>query len=312
MPEYSPFVILFIGLHLLSLFLISFLIYVILKTGPYVTKWTLFQLCVCALVMSLSCLPLILIYGDSLQDNALDSPLCIIQSKIILFIFCPLKIFPAVLSVYLWFMVARINYDLEQKIFWHVSGVVWAITIITNTCELIISSKEKDWSVQTGILICKSAPSERNWLIYIIITTSLAFMSLVITAHSSYILWNRWRSFNQKQNRRTAIDLGYAVRLTVLSACYSIILLSSIMQTIMFPDSNSKNGFIDFATSFFGAILFMIFGTTKSAAIFLPCCYYLQPEKPGSIPTISPLPESVDLDAITKSSNLSDMTITIL
>src|ERR1041384_7581769 len=28
---------------------------------------------------------------------------------------------------------------------------------------------------------------------------------------------------------------------------------------------------------FSGTILFMIFGTTKSAAIFLPCCYYAPP-----------------------------------
>jgi hypothetical protein len=75
-------------------------------------------------------------------------------------------------------------------------------------------------------------------------------------AHSSYILWGRWRNFNQKQNRRTAIDLGYAVRLTVLSGFYSIILLASLIPSITekidndMTASNLTTIFLDFAPAF--------------------------------------------------------------
>ncbi|CAB4405350.1 unnamed protein product [Rhizophagus irregularis] len=292
-----------------------------------------------------------------MKDKALDTPLCIVQNKIILLIYCPLKLFPGALCIYLWFAVARSNYSIEQNYFWYFSGVIWVTTICVNIVGFRENRKEKNWGVIPGEFFCKSTPSNTVWLFYLIPTTVYAFSSLLVSAHSSYILWGRWRNFNQKQNRRTAIDLGYAVRLTVLSGFYSILLLASLIpsvtekidndmtannQTITFLDfapaffyilwgrwrnfnqkqnrrtaidlgyavrltvlsgfysilllaslipsvtekidndmtaNNQTITFLDFAPAFFGTMLFMIFGTTKSAAIFLPCCYYIPPSE---------------------------------
>ncbi|GBB98904.1 hypothetical protein RclHR1_03360001 [Rhizophagus clarus] len=285
MPEYSPLVILYICIHLISLLLLSFLVFLIVKTGSYITKWTLFQLCLCLFVLGLSSLLTIIIYGNSLGDKALNIPLlCIVQNKIIVLIYCPLKLFPGALCVYLWFAVARSNYTIEQTWFWYISGAIWVTTICVNIVGLRENSKEKDWGVIPGEFFCKSTPSKTVWLFYLIPTTVYAVTSLAITAHSSYFLWGRWRNFNQKQNRRTAIDLGYAVRLAVLSGFYSIILLASLIPSIAEKFGNEiddgddpTTAFLDFAPAFFGTLLFLIFGTTKSAAIFLPCCYYIPP-----------------------------------
>jgi len=317
MPEFSPLAILYICIHLISLCLLSILVYIILKTGSYITKWTLFQLCICLFILGLSSLPTIIMYGDSLQERALDSPLCIIQNKIITFIYCPLKFLPVALCIYLWFAVARFNYNLEQKYFWYLSGLIWAITIFVNVLGFRGNSKQKNWGVQTGSLFCESVATETEWFGYIIPTSALAIITVMVTVHSSYILWGRWRNFNQKQNRRTAIDLGYAVRLNVLSCCYSVILLVSIIPSIddkINHKSEVDNGikFLDFAPSFFGTMLFMIFGTTKSATIFLPCCYYIPPDdrkKQRSIIIFSntenssmgpPLHEFIQLDVISR------------
>lgn len=298
MPEYSPIVVLFISMHLISLFLVSALIFIILRTGPYITKWILFQLCICLLVSSLSSLPPIMTYGNDLEERAFDSPMCIILNKFVIFVDFPLKIFPAVLSAYLWFAVVRFNYKLEQRYFWYLSGIVWALAIASSIYLLILNSKEKHWGVRPGRLLCDPMPSKRAWLSYIIPTSMLTFISIIITVHSSFILFRRWRNFNQKMNRRTAIDLGYAVRLSVMSAFYSIALLASIIPTIIIKFgriTEEKITFLEFSTSLFGIMLFMIFGTTKSAAVFLPCCYYSPNDRqlPGSI--ISQ-PKSVELD----------------
>jgi len=202
--------------------------------------------------------------------------------------------FPAVLSVYLWFTVARSNYNLEQKFFWHFSGVIWGLTIILNIIDFMLNRKEENWGIQVGILFCREnhrVPFRGS----IIITFILTITSIIITAHSIYILWGRWCSFNRKQNRRTAINLGYAVRLAVLSVIYFIILLASLILTLIAKDTEIRDKFMDFFPSLFGAILFMIFGTTKSAAIFLPCCYYVHPSEPTSTLVTPPSPESIEL-----------------
>lgn len=285
MPEYSPLVVLYITTHLISLILLSILVFLILKTGSFITKWTLFQLCICLFILGLSSLLTVIIYGDSMKDKALDTPLCIIQNKIILLIYCPLKLFPGALCIYLWFAVARSNYSIEQNYFWYFSGVIWVTTICVNIVGFRENRKEKNWGVIPGEFFCKSTPSNTVWLFYLIPTTVYAFSSLLVSAHSSYILWGRWRNFNQKQNRRTAIDLGYAVRLTVLSGFYSILLLASLIPSVTEKIDNDMTAnnqtitFLDFAPAFFGTMLFMIFGTTKSAAIFLPCCYYIPPNE---------------------------------
>src|SRR4051794_7902180 len=101
MPEYSPLVILFVCVQLISLSLLATLIYIVIKTSPYLAR-SIFQLCICILITGLLNLPLIMIYGNSLQERGFDTPLCVIQNKLMVFFCFPLKLFPATLSIYLW------------------------------------------------------------------------------------------------------------------------------------------------------------------------------------------------------------------
>ncbi|CAG8757373.1 3770_t:CDS:2, partial [Ambispora leptoticha] len=99
--------------------------------------------------------------------------------------------------------------------------------------------------------------------------------------HSSLILFFHWRKFSRRQNRRNAIKLGQAVRLSLMSFLYVSILLSALVPSV---DTKLKGTFgknvtsADYATSIGGILLFLVFGTTRTVAIFLPCCYYLPPD----------------------------------
>ncbi|CAG8558460.1 6435_t:CDS:2 [Dentiscutata erythropus] len=98
---------------------------------------------------------------------------------------------------------------------------------------------------------------------------------LNINDYSDYYLTNYYR-----QSRNTAIKLGLAGRLLVLSCVYLISLLISLLSALMKYLSKKTGGWsivADFSSCLIGTMIFLIFGTTKSAAVFLPCCYYVPP-----------------------------------
>jgi hypothetical protein len=170
-------IVCFVIAHLISLFLSSTLIFIILKTGSFITKWTLFQLCICVFILDLSSLPSLIIYGNDLNANSL---LCIIQTKIMFFIYYPLELFPAVLSIYLWFAVARFDYNLERKFFWHFTGLIWVLTIILNIVDYIITRKEENWGVEVGVLFCIEDHHKR-FRYSVILTLILTITSIIFT-----------------------------------------------------------------------------------------------------------------------------------
>ncbi|CAI2171468.1 8594_t:CDS:2 [Funneliformis geosporum] len=288
MPVYSPLVVVYVCVQLISLSLLVTLIYILINTNPYFTR-TIFQLCICTLITGLLSLPLIIIYGNSLLERALDTPLCIIQNKLVGFFKFPLKLLPAALSIYLWLETCY-NYHIEDKYFWHISGIIWGLTILVNGIELIVTSNEENWGVRAAVLSCKQTPSYQAWLNYIIPTSVLAITSTIITGDG------------------------------VITPEIKIVTLRSpsINNDHDLSGDNNKLTFIDFASSTYGTILFMIFGTTKKAALFLPCCYYsppkdrvayvqdhesidLQPYNPGGNDGSSinqpPLPDSPKIDS---------------
>ena len=176
---YSPLIILFICMQLISLLLLLNLMYIILDTAPFF-KRTLLQFCICTFLVGLLSLPLIIIYGNDLQEKAFDTPLCIMQNKISGFLYSPLKMLPAILSIYLW-LETYFNDNIEQKYFWHFTGGIWGLAILINIIGLIIDSKKKDWGAQAGVLFCKQSPSKFVWWSYIIPTSIMTFMSIIIT-----------------------------------------------------------------------------------------------------------------------------------
>ncbi|CAG8622669.1 32841_t:CDS:2 [Gigaspora margarita] len=177
--------------------------------------------------------------------------LCIIQAKFITLFSYPLQLLPAILAINLWFAVVRSDVRIEKKSFWWVTGFIWGWTILYNIICLILDSKETNSNVSATEFFC---------------------------VQSSRIIWT-W------QSRNTAIKLGIAGRLVVLSCIYLISLIISVLSALMKYLSKKTSGWLtvaDFSSCLIGTTIFLIFGTTKSAAVFLPCCYYVPPNAPHS------------------------------
>ncbi|CAG8527117.1 14272_t:CDS:2 [Gigaspora rosea] len=236
-------------------------------------------------------LPSTLYYGDVIGAlNAAQASssimLCIIQAKFITLFSYPLQLLPVILAINLWFAVVRSDVRIEKKYFWWVTGFIWGWTILYNIICLILDSRETNSNVSATEFFCvQSSRIIWTWYCYLISMFILVTISLIITIHSSIVLWTRWQNFSHRQSRNTAIKLGIAGRLVVLSCIYLISLIISVLSALMKYLSKKTSGWLtvaDFSSCLIGTTIFLIFGTTKSAAIFLPCCYYVPPNVPHS------------------------------
>jgi hypothetical protein len=199
MPKYSPIVILYIILQLISLLLLTILMFLLFKSKSHFAKWTLFQLFISAFGNGLSALPPIIMYGDELVNRAFDSPICIITNKISNTTLYPLELFSLVIAFYLWHVLVTHRVDIEKKCFWYVSGAIWLYTIIYNTFELLHSSKQINWAVSVSPLNCKSNKWSVNLISfygYVIPSSIIAFIVAIMTCKLKYI--KMFQSFSQK------------------------------------------------------------------------------------------------------------------
>ncbi|CAB4405433.1 unnamed protein product [Rhizophagus irregularis] len=285
MLKYSPIIIFYIILQLISLLLLTILIFLLFKSKSHFAKWTLFQLFISAFGNGFSALPPIIMYGNELVDRAFDSPLCIIANKISNNTIYPLELFSLVITFYLWHVLVTHRLDIEKKCFWYVSGAIWLYTIIFNIIEISRSSKQKNWGVKVSPLNCKATDWSINlgsFYAYVIPTSMITFIVAIMTCHSSVILYRRWKNFNNNMNRTTAIRLGHAVRLQICCVTITAMFSLNLIPRIVFFNRNVDSPIITFGSftiASAGIILFLIFGTNTRAAIFLPFCYYVPPDK---------------------------------
>ncbi|CAG8745012.1 9326_t:CDS:2, partial [Racocetra persica] len=264
------------------------LITLISQSTTYFLKNTLLQLCVCAFFIHISYIPSTMYYGDvmdAVKSTTISAEtsvtLCIVQAKLTTFFSYPLQILPIALTINLWFAVVKYNVRIEQKYFWWCTGFIWGWTIFYNIISLILDTKEKNSNVSANEFFCIQS-FKLMWIWYCYLTSMLILttISLVITVHSGIVLWSRWKIFTHRQSRNTAIKLGLASRLVVLCFIYLISLTISLLSSLMKYLNKKTSGWsivADFSSCLIGTIIFLIFGTTKSAAIFLPCCYYVPP-----------------------------------
>ncbi|KAG9294364.1 hypothetical protein G9A89_001869 [Geosiphon pyriformis] len=145
-----------------------------------------------------------------------------------------------------------------------------------------LASRSEHWDVAVNHLYCQSSNKERDWLAFLIPSIFVAAVGSALTCHSSILLFTQWRVFRRNQNRRTAIQLGHALRLQVCSILYIILIYASLVPPLIqkIEEIPSKEEILtpsQYSHSFSGIFLFLVFGTTRSVALFLPCCYYSQP-----------------------------------
>lgn len=199
MLKYSPLIIFYIILQLISLLLLTILIFLLFKSKSHFAKWTLFQLFISAFGNGFSALPPIIMYGDELIDRAFDSPFCIIANKISNCTLYPLQLFSLVIAFYLWHVLVTHRLDIEKKCFWYVSGAIWLYTIIYNIIELSRSSKQKNWGVNVSPLNCKSTKWSINlasFYAYVIPSSILTFIAAIMTCKNFlYLFINNFINF---------------------------------------------------------------------------------------------------------------------
>ncbi|CAB4473292.1 hypothetical protein RhiirA5_499495 [Rhizophagus irregularis] len=282
MTTYSTVAILYILLQILSLVLLSCLMCTILKSKPYFTKWTLFQICITAFGSGLTNLPVVVIYGDDLVKRAYDNPLCMILQKFSLFFIYPFEFFSCALSFYLWYALVKKDLDIEKKCFRYVSIISWVYTTVYNGILLKFAIKETNWGVYASSLNCRTSKLAESFYGYIITSSISAFLAILMSCHSAFILYRRWSHFATIKNRRTAIRLGEAVRSCAWCFVFVISLaIPLVPRAIQRENDPSKNNTIavisGFGSASVGTFLFLIFGTNNKAAYFLPC-YYAPPD----------------------------------
>jgi hypothetical protein len=66
------------------------------------------------------------------------------------------------------------------------------------------------------------------------------------------MLYRKWKRFNNNQNRRTAIKLGYAVRLCIYIIIYTVLLGCYIISDIFKQLRISKKGLVHYAEDSYG------------------------------------------------------------
>ncbi|RIB21211.1 hypothetical protein C2G38_2177292 [Gigaspora rosea] len=139
-----------------------------------------------------------------------------------------------------------------------------------------------NFGTTVSLYMCVGVFDDRRYYGYVIPNLILTGLSIPMSCHSGYILWKRWKTFSSHQNRSTAIKLGHSVRLCVFSSISTIFLMATLIpKMIMYHDSSPILQYIlAFSTALLGVLLFLIFGSNRKAAIFLPCCYYIPPTIP--------------------------------
>lgn len=177
--SYSLEVIFYIILQSISILLLLYLVFNILKSKSSFTKWTLFQLCISALGDELTNLPPIIIYGDNLLERANDTPLCIILQKISSYFLYPLEFFSLTLTFYLWHALITQKLDIEKKCFIYVSGMIWGYTTIYN--GVLLRNIGKNDILVSNLSCNKISKSSLVYYGYIIPTTILVFCAILLS-----------------------------------------------------------------------------------------------------------------------------------
>ncbi|CAG8647922.1 3233_t:CDS:2 [Acaulospora morrowiae] len=182
-------------------------------------------------------------------------------------------------------MVSKLNRKVEGDTLRWFSLGIWGFSIVYNIAILLVTKNQRQLGVTVTWLYCKCADLNEKWYVdyvYLAIISVATLINLIFGVHSTYILYVRWSNFKNQPNRHTAINLGHAVRVAIYINTLLALLLTYFLSDLLTPKNISQTGADDtiyvgdFASALSGTLLFLIFGTTRSATMFLPCCYYSQ------------------------------------
>nr|CAG8510998.1 3068_t:CDS:2 [Entrophospora candida] len=282
---------------------------IILKSPSYLTKWTLFQVCLALLGSSISSILKLLTYGDDYDnlDRALNQPICIAQQKISVFFFYPLYLLPSVLTFHLWFGLIKMNPNIEKAHFWTLTMSIWGFACIYTTIVVIVSGLNENWGVMVTRFVCEAYDFSSTWYLYWpvqLIVGLLAFVSLFFAIRSTIILWEIWSAYNLNNQSSEEIQIV-------------ILQQSKSHHTKSYIDHSHYIS--NFTSSLFGGLVFLIFGTTKSSLlsitqyfgyknksddddtlyVFRPSSYHLESIAATDIKTKRTTRDTIESEAVT-------------
>ncbi|CAH1757816.1 17239_t:CDS:2 [Entrophospora sp. SA101] len=285
------------------------LIGIILKSPSYLTKWTLFQVCLALLGSSISSILKLLTYGDDYDnlDRALNQPICIAQQKLSVFFFYPLYLLPSVLTFHLWFGLIKMNSNIEKAHFWTLTMSIWGFACIYTTIVVIVSGLNENWGVMVTRFVCEAYDFSSTWYLYwpvLLIVSLLAFVSLFFAIRSTIILWKIWSAY--KLNNQSSEEI-------------QIVILQQSKSHHMKSYIDHSHYISNFTSSLFGGLVFLIFGTTKSSLlsitqylgyknksddddtlyVFRPSSYHLESLATTDIKTKRTTRDTIESEAVT-------------
>nr|CAG8434815.1 12797_t:CDS:2 [Entrophospora candida] len=292
MPTYSFLTSLFISIIAASIISTILQLYLLIKSPYYFTKWTIFQIGVVLLLLQIFTITPVTIYGDGLMDQTFDGGtktlICILQKSMTQFVIYPACLIPLVLAIYQWYAISKNDLSIEKTCFWYFTISIWGGALVYALIIVFVDRNKRFWGTMVTRYYCKPRSDVGLDLFiagFIALSISLA-ASLVLVCHSLYVLFFRWKNFEKCHNRLTAIRLGYAIRSSIYIISYICLTTTYIISVILTKPQFSMDGdrdesyyVSDFICSSSGVVLFLIFGTTKSAVFFLPCCYYSPPDE---------------------------------
>ncbi|CAG8601470.1 8069_t:CDS:2, partial [Acaulospora morrowiae] len=248
--------ILYISIQSLSILLSLSLVIIFLRSPPFVTKWTIIQICISVLGYSIFSLPSLMIYGDQVQSKAFNTPLLAygVQNTV----------------------KGRKRY--VAVVFDRNLGVGNSV----QHSSVVVHEERKTMGCDGYMVVLQMLECRKD-----VVHLLFLYWDSWYDSHSTYILYSRWQTFNRQPNRRTAINLGHSVRVAIYTNFLLIMAFVYVISDCLTPkkviedvppwtDSTVYVG--DFTSAFSGTLLFLVFGTTRRAALFLPCCYYSPPE----------------------------------
>ncbi|CAG8452977.1 6644_t:CDS:2 [Diversispora eburnea] len=242
MPTYTPSQIFYLSLHFTSIFLILVLNIHLFRSKPFITKWTLIQICLSLLGYSLFAISSLVIFGDRIQSEDSEE-LCSILAKLTTFFHYPVITFTSVLSCYLWFLIVKTNLNLEKVTLRWISAMIWGWSLVYLLFIIIMARDER--MVKTT-MYCKLQVKWYNYYVYWTVMSILILFNFGFGGHSIYILYKRWSIFKNKKNRQTAINLGYSVRVAAYISLYTFLMLSYLVSdTISISKSKETNDLLD-------------------------------------------------------------------
>lgn len=242
--------------------------------------WTLFQIYVLAGLSIISLMPPSLIYGARVpQLVPIRGDLCVMQAQLSHFFLLALRMFPILLCFELWWVVVKRRNEATNRFGLFGSMIIYLFCIGVTAAEIVLEFNAPGMGVTPLRFYCSLQYDSVYSLTMEVPSITCAAIGLGFTIHSTIHLYKTFREFQKHPNRKLHIRRSLTVRLCIWAVVYTLISGVLAVNNLVLMVHNEtgltpreyNQPILEFAAAGSALVLLAIFGTTKKAAIFLPC-----------------------------------------